>query len=152
MPRRTLSLADLIMLAAAMAIPAYPWSQGGHVAHAATAADDNAISIKSISTRYDSEFESFHIFGELVNNLKTAVRDVTLNITFYDSQRNLTGTFISAPYFDDLVPGEKSAFDIVARGEEALGVREFSYYKISRSWEAAEVPREKLRGMRPVYG
>ena len=97
MPRRTLSLAALIMLTAAMAIPTYPWSQAGYVAHAATAADDNAISIKSISTRYDSEFESFHIFGELVNNLRTAVRDVKLNITFYNSQGNLTGTIISAP-------------------------------------------------------
>ena len=106
--------------------------------------NEGAISVKSVSTRYDSEFESFHIFGEVVNNLKTPVQDLTLNVTFYNSQGNLTGTIISSPYFSKLAPGEKSAFDIVAQGQAASDLQDFSYYKISRSWEAATEQKDKL--------
>jgi hypothetical protein len=92
--------------------------------------NESAISVKSVSTRYDPEFESFHIFGEVANNLNAPVQNLLLNVTFYDSQGNLTGTIISTPYFSKLAPDEKSAFDIVAQGEAASNLQDFSYYKI----------------------
>ena len=117
----------------------------GQLAFASTAStNESAISVKSVSTRYDSEFESFHIFGEVANNLNAPVQDVLLNVTFYDSQGNLTGTIISSPYFSKLAPGEKSAFDIVAQGDAASDLQDFSYYKISRTWEPATQEKEKL--------
>lgn len=102
---------------------------------------ENAISIRSIATRYDSEFETFHVFGEVVNNLKTPMQDISLNITFFDQQGNVTGNIYGSPYFAGLRPGERSAFDIVAKGQAALEILDFSYYKISRTWE--EVTEEK---------
>ena len=125
--------------------PLYSGDSNNRAALAATTStNESAISVKSISTRYDSEFDSFHIFGELVNNLKASVRDVKLNVTFYDSQGNLTGTVISSPYFSNLAPGENSAFDIVAQGQAASDLLDFSYYKISRAWEIATEQKEKL--------
>jgi hypothetical protein len=119
----------------------WPW----HASYASTeTTNENAISIKSISTRYDAEFETFHVFGELVNNLKTPVEDIVLNVTFYDSEGNLTGSIVSSPFFTTLRPGEKSAFDIVAQGEAAYRLIDFSYYKISRTWERAAESRETL--------
>ena len=106
--------------------------------------NDSVISVKSISTRYDSEFETFHILGELVNTLKVPVENLQLNVTFYDGQGNLTGTIISAPFFTKLGPGEKTAFDIVAQGQEAADLLNFSYYKISKTFEKTELEKEKL--------
>jgi hypothetical protein len=105
---------------------------------------DSVISIKSVSTRYDSEFETFHILGELVNTLKVPVENLQLNVTFYDSQGNLTGTIISSPFFTKLGPGEKSAFDVSVRGREAADLLNFSYYKISKTFERTEQEKEKL--------
>src|SRR5262245_34485110 len=85
-----------------------------------SAADDREILIRTISTRYDREFQTFHVFGELQNNLKVPVENVRLNITFFDSQGNSTAQIVSAPYFDSLRPGERSAFDIVEQGRTAL--------------------------------
>src|SRR5687768_12901035 len=48
----------------------WPW-QASYASTETT--NENALSIKSISTRYDSEFETFHVFGELTNNLQTPV-------------------------------------------------------------------------------
>lgn len=109
-----------------------------------TTSGENAINVKSISTRYDSEFEAFHIFGELANTLKVPVENVQLNVTFYDSQGNLTGTIISAPFFNSLAPDEKSAFDIVVQGEQASDLLNFSYYKISKTYDRTEAQKEKL--------
>jgi len=142
---RDISLLVFVILAIGMALPAYSGLLIQRPASASPAStDENAISIKSISTRYDREFESFHIFGELVNNLKTPVNDIRLNVTFYNGQGNLTGTIISSPYFSSLVPGEKSAFDIVAQGEAASTLLDFAYYKIFRTWENAEEQKEAL--------
>ena len=119
-----------------------------HPSYASTeTTNENALSIKSISTRYDSEFETFHVFGELMNNLKTPMQDIMLNVTFYDNQGNLTGSIISAPFFSHLRPGEKSAFDIVAQGDAAYRLMDFSYYKISRTWERAAESKETLMRM-----
>ncbi|HKU50070.1 MAG TPA: FxLYD domain-containing protein [Nitrososphaera sp.] len=106
--------------------------------------NESAIAVKSISTRYDDEFESFHVFGELENNLKTPIEDLRLNVTFYDSHGNLTGSIYSSPYFSSLRPGEKSAFDLVAQGASASQLMDFSYYKISRTWEKAKTEKEDL--------
>jgi energy-coupling factor transporter transmembrane protein EcfT len=122
----------------------WPW----HASYASTeTTNENALSIKSISTRYDSEFETFHVFGELTNNLQTPVQDIRLNVTFYNNQGNLTGSIISGPFFSHLRPGEKSAFDIAAQGDAAYRLMDFSYYKISRTWETAAESKETLMRM-----
>jgi hypothetical protein len=105
---------------------------------------DASISIRSISTRYDGEFETFHIFGEVANNLDVPVQAVTLNVTFYDSDGNATGSILGSPFFDTLHPGEKSAFDIVARGNVASEFLNFSYYKITRSWQEGTTEKGTL--------
>ena len=75
------------------------------------------------------------------------MQDIMLNVTFYDNQGNLTGSIISAPFFSHLRPGEKSAFDIVAQGDAAYRLMDFSYYKISRTWERAAESKETLMRM-----
>lgn len=106
--------------------------------------DDGEIAIRTISTRYDREFQTFHVFGELENNLEVPVEKVRLNITFYDSQGNSTGRIVGSPYFDSLRPGERSAFDMTEQGRAALDLRDFAYYKISRTWNEAAEEKEGL--------
>ncbi|MGI0037479.1 MAG: FxLYD domain-containing protein, partial [Nitrososphaera sp.] len=140
-----LPLVLIIILTLGSVQPMYSGKSYDMGAFASTAnTNESAISVESISTRYDSEFESFHIFGEAVNNLEAPVQNVRLNVTFYDSQGNLTGTIISSPYFSNLAPGEKSAFDIVAQGQAASDLLDFSYYKISRTWETATEQKQDL--------
>lgn len=107
-------------------------------------ANENSILITSISTRYNPEFPSFHVFGELENNLKSPVQNVLLNVTFFDSNGNITGTALGYPYTSMLRPGEKSTFEIVAYGNAASRLLNFSYYKISRTWDEVQQPKEPL--------
>lgn len=103
--------------------------------------DNREVSIVSISSRYDLELGAFHIFGELVNGLDTTVRNVGLNATIYDVEGNILGNASARPYIDYLRPQEKSAFDIALYGSAASAVREYSFYKILRSWDAIQQPK-----------
>ena len=113
-------------------------------ASAVTSENESSISIPSISTRYDQDFATFHIFGEVRNNLEQPVGNLTLDVTFLDSNGNVTGTLSGYPYLRFLRQEEKSAFDIVARGDVAASVLNFSYYKISRSWDVVLEPKPDL--------
>lgn len=142
--RRTfLPIAMISIITMGYALPSQTGVWTSHIV-AAEIGNETAISINSISTRYDAEFETFHVFGEVVNNLGSPVQNVKLNITFYDSNGNLTGTIYDAPYFSDLRPGEKSSFDLVAQGSVASELVNFSYYKISRTFEIATESKEPL--------
>ncbi len=145
MTNRALLSLFLIAILTSASIPYIHGPGNPRLAQASTEApNENAIAIKSLSTRYDSGFEAFHVFGELVNNLETPVQNVRLNVTFYNQQGNLTGSIVSSPYFRELRPGEKSAFDMVAKGDAASILRDFAYYKISRTWEETTEQKEGL--------
>lgn len=105
---------------------------------------ENSIPVVSISTRYDPDFPSLRVFGELQNNLGEPVNNVLLNLTFYDPYGNVTGNISGHPFLSFLRPGEKSAFDLAAHGSNATEIVNFSYYKISRSWEEVQEPKEGL--------
>jgi hypothetical protein len=113
-------------------------------ASAVTSENESSISIPSISTRYDEDFATFHIFGEVRNNMKQPVENLTLDVTFLDSQGNVTGSLSGYPYLRFLRQEEKSAFDIVARGDAAASLLNFSYYKISSSWDVVLEPKPDL--------
>jgi hypothetical protein len=113
-------------------------------ASAVTSENESSISIPSISTRYDQDFATFHIFGEVRNNLEQPVENLTLDVTFLDSSGNVSGTLSGYPYLRFLRQEEKSGFDIVARGDIAASVLNFSYYKISRSWDVVLEPKPDL--------
>jgi hypothetical protein len=72
------------------------------------------------------------------------VENLTLDVTFLDSQGNVTGSLSGYPYLRFLRQEEKSAFDIVARGDAAASLLNFSYYKISRSWDVVLEPKPDL--------
>ena len=142
--RLALSLFVLAVITLAW-IPSLQADQVFRAAHATTGpTGDNAIGIKSISTRYDSEFEAFRLFGEVENKLKVPVQDVRLNVTFFNQLGNVTGSLYGAPYFSYLRPGEASAFDLVAQGNDAATLRDFSHYTISRTWNTNSTDREGL--------
>lgn len=113
-------------------------------ASAITSENESNISIPSISTRYDQDFGTFHIFGEVRNNLEQPVENLTLDVTFLDSYGNVSGSLSGYPYLRFLRQEEKSAFDIVARGDAAASLQNFSYYKISRSWDLVLQPKPDL--------
>lgn len=102
------------------------------------------ILIKGISTRYDPDFTSFHIFGEVLNNLERPVQNVKLTATFFDSYGNMSGIVTGYTYLNILNPDEKSAFDVVARGGEATRLLNFSYYKLSKTWDEVEEQKPGL--------
>ena len=106
--------------------------------------DNREIAIVSISSRYDPDLGSFHIFGELINNLDTHVKNVRFVATFYDAAGGIIGTASGRPYIDYLRPQEKSAFDIGAHGHVASDTLSFVYYKISKSWDSVEEPKPSL--------
>lgn len=139
------TLMSLVLIAMLTAGPLLFLQLGYHPGGPAYASSEttgeSAIFIRSISTRYDSEFETFHVFGEVANNLKVPIQGISLNITFFDQQGNVTTNIYGSPYFASLRPGERSAFDITAQGQAALEILDFSYYKISRTWQ--EVTEEK---------
>ncbi len=113
-------------------------------ASAVTSENESSISIPSISTRYDQDFVTFHIFGEVRNNLEQPVENLTLDVTFLDSYGNVSGSLSGYPDLRFLRQEEKSAFDIVARGDAAASLLNFSYYKISRSWDVSLEPKPDL--------
>ncbi len=151
---RLTALAFLICVSAALLgslAPSYIISHGirGLNAYAvtgsgSTATNENSIPVVSVSTRYDPDFPSLHVFGELQNNLGMPVNNVLLNLTFYDSYGNVTGNITGYPFLSFLRPSEKSAFDLAVHGNNAVGIANFSYYKISRSWEEVQDPKEGL--------
>lgn len=126
-----LTLAVLLILAIALPF----WHHTVFQASAVISENESSISIPSISTRYDQDFATFHIFGEVRNNMEQPVENLTLDVTFLDSQGNVSGSLSGYPYLRFLRQEEKSAFDIVARGDAAASLLNFSYYKISRSWD-----------------
>jgi hypothetical protein len=113
-------------------------------AAAQTDAPGSNILIESISTRYDQDMAAFHIFGEVTNNLKRPVENIKLNVTFFNSNATAIGNITGYPYLNFLKPQEKSAFDVVAYGNNATKLLNFSYYKISRSWDEIQQPKEGL--------
>ena len=106
--------------------------------------DNREVAIVSISSRYDPDLASFHIFGELENNLDAHIRNVRLDATFYDAAGDIIGTASGRPYIDYLRPQEKSAFDIGVYGHVASDILSFSYYKISKSWDSVQEPKPSL--------
>jgi len=99
-------------------------------------ANDDGVSIISVSTRYSPDEGSFRLDGEIKNVHDFALENVKLNATFYDSNGNLIGTSSGSPYIQLLHPGEKSAFEIsLVRGADTLS--NYSYYTISKSWDKA---------------
>lgn len=106
--------------------------------------DNREIAIVSVSSRYDLELGSFHIIGELVNNMNTPVKISALNVTFYDSEGKVLGAATGSPYIEYLRPQERSAFDIAAYGEAATEVSGYTYYRISKSWNAVQETRPSL--------
>lgn len=106
--------------------------------------DNREIAVVSISSRYDLELGSFHIIGELVNNLDTSVKISQLNVTFYDAEGNVLGAATGSPYIEYLRSQERSAFDIAVYGEAATKVSGFSYYRISKSWNEVQESRPSL--------
>lgn len=102
------------------------------------------VSILSIASRYDVDLGSFHIIGELVNNLDTQVKNIQLNVTFYDAEGSVLGAAMGSPYIEYLRPQERSAFDIAAYEDAATKVSGFSYYRISKSWDAVQESRPSL--------
>src|SRR5437867_4728632 len=93
---------------------------------------EGGIVIVGISTRYDRQLGSFHLFGEVQNNLKGhATEHINLNATFYGFPENgnsVLGVLSGSPYFSFLNPGEKSGFELVAYGELATMLENFSHY------------------------
>ena len=106
--------------------------------------DNREIAITSISSRHDLDLGSFHIIGELVNDLDTSVKVLQLNVTFYDAEGNVLGAVTGKPYIEYLRPQERSAFDIAAYGEAATKVSDFSYYRVSKSWDVVQESRPSL--------
>jgi len=106
--------------------------------------DNPEVSILSIASRYDDDLGSFHIIGELVNNLDTPVKNVRLNATFYDVEGNILGAMTGTPYIEYLRPQERSAFDMAAYGDLARKVSDYSYYRISKSWNGVQESRPSL--------
>jgi len=103
--------------------------------------DNREVSIVSISSRYDLEMGAFHVFGELMNKLDFTVNNVSLNATFYDAGGNIIGNAFARPFIDYLRPQEKSAFDIALYESAAGALREYSYYKILKTWDSAQEPK-----------
>ena len=106
--------------------------------------DNPSVSILSIASRYDADLGSFHIIGELVNNVDSQVKNIQLNVTFYDAEGGVLGAATGSPYIESLRPQERSAFDIAAYGDAAMKVSGFSYYRISKSWDAVQESRPGL--------
>lgn len=106
--------------------------------------DNPEVSILSIASRYDADLGSFHIIGELVNNMDTPVKNVRLNATFYDAEGNILGATTGTPYIEYLRPQERSAFDMAAYGDLARKVNDYSYYRISKSWNGVQESRPSL--------
>lgn len=105
---------------------------------------ESSIPVTSVSSRYSQEYGSFHVFGEIMNNLKRPVENITLDVTFFDSGNNVTGTASGQPYLSFLRPGERAAFDVAVHGNSASNLSNFSYYKLSRSWDEVIEPKEGL--------
>jgi len=103
--------------------------------------DNREVSIVSISSRYDPARGAFHVFGELMNNLDFTVKNVGLNATFYDAGGNIIGNAFAHPFIDYLRPQEKSAFDIALYESAASAVREYSFYKILKTWDSVQEPK-----------
>jgi hypothetical protein len=148
---RFLSLASVIILLATIAtsktqdfaLPANAVSDTDH---------EGGIVIVGISTRYDKQLGSFHLFGEVQNNLRGHAADhINLNATFYDSPENgnsVLGVLSGSSYFSFLNPGEKSGFELVAYGRLATMLENFSHYSVSASWDAIEKPKPGLLKLR----
>ena len=110
-------------------------------------ANDDGVSIISVSTRYSTDEGSFHLDGEIKNVRDFAVENVKLNATFYDNNGVLIGTSSGSTYVQLLRPGEKSAFDIsIVRGADTLS--NYSYYTISKSWNKASDEKPALLQMK----
>jgi hypothetical protein len=106
--------------------------------------DNPSVSILSIASRYDADLGSFQIIGELVNNVDSQVKNIQLNVTFYDAEGGVLGAATGSPYIESLRPQERSAFDIAIYGDAATKVSGFSYYRISKSWDAVQESRPGL--------
>lgn len=106
--------------------------------------DNREIAIVSVSSRYDLDLGSFHIIGELVNNMNTPVKISALNVTFFDAEGKVLGASTGSPYIEYLRPQERSAFDIAAYGEAATAVSGYTYYRISKSWNALQETKPSL--------
>jgi hypothetical protein len=103
------------------------------------AGDKGGIVIVSISTRYDAQMGSFHLFGEVQNQLKgSSAAGIMLNATFYENTRNIIGSLAGSPYISFLNTGEKSAFELVSYGDDAVMLANFSHYTISATWDETQ--------------
>jgi len=110
-------------------------------------ANDDGVSIISVSSRYSPDEGSFRLDGEIKNVKDFALENIQLNATFYDINGNLIGTSSGSPYVQLLRPGEKSAFDIsVVRGAGTLS--NYSYYTISKTWDKASDEKPALLQMK----
>ena len=106
---------------------------------------EDGIGVVSISTRYDPLSGSFHVFGEVQNNLEVTAGSIMLNATFYGFDNEIIATILGPPYIDFLNSGEKSAFEISAYGNEATTISNFSHYVVSATWEETQAKPAYLK-------
>ncbi len=115
--------------------------------------NNREIAITSVSSRYDEDLGAFHVFGELNNELNSAVKNVRLNATFYDGAGAVIGTGVGQVYIDYLRPQESSAFDMTAFDDKASTLSNFSSYSISKSWDLVQESKPSFLGLdlRDIY-
>lgn len=89
---------------------------------------------------YVDETRILHLLGEIKNNSDTAMKNVLIRASFYDSQGNLLDEFEREPALQVINPGESSPFEILYIDQQTAG--DVANFTMSATGQAT-VPKEK---------
>lgn len=76
--------------------------------------------------QYTGDDGSFHIVGEIVNNLKVPLNQINVQISLFDENQQLIQKKEAKSLVNTVMPGMKGPFDLILTNNEAKGIRSYS--------------------------
>jgi hypothetical protein len=78
------------------------------------------VIIAESHSSYISSNGILHVVGEVNNNLDSAVKNVQITATFFDSTNNIIATVATQSMLNIILPGEKSPFEILLSDQSTV--------------------------------
>lgn len=91
---------------------------------------------------YVDETKFMHVLGEIRNDSDSAMGNILITISFYDSEGNMLDRFSRAPALQVINPGESSPFEILYINQTA--VDRVANFTMSAAGQDAELKEEQL--------
>ena len=76
--------------------------------------------------QYIGDDGSFHIVGEIINNLKVPLNQINVQIDLLDENRNTIETKETSSLVNTIMPGMKGPFDLILTDSESKSIKSYS--------------------------